>query len=360
MLVSDSTVRGGVFFAYPGKPDLRAETLREAADLLRAAMVVPCETWEGLDVDGRLIIGRITEAIDRADTLVAEVGTLNSNVFFEVGYALARGKHIRLLLDETDATAIRHWKDLGLLQSVGRIDYGGNAETLVQRLTSMQPEAASERLWDDLVSDARPRDPRSVFYTGVPVKFKAAQDLDRLLSRRRDLVMRSSNGDDLGLAPIKFYAGEIYRSAVGLVHLLAPHRIRADVHNARASLLAGMVRGLDLPLKMIAEEGFAPPLDYQDLLYVYSTSRGLQDHVNSWLDTLPPVDSRLKRPGRLVLKVELPVRDFGQYVAEYEADELEDYFIETGEFASILRGGSAVFVGRKGTGKSANMLRAAS
>jgi hypothetical protein len=59
-------------------------------------------------------------------------------------------------------------------------------------------------------------------------RFKAAQDLDRLLSRRRDLVMRSSNGDDLGLAPIKFYAGEIYRSAVGLVHLLAqgPGKVR--------------------------------------------------------------------------------------------------------------------------------------
>ena len=128
MLVTDDTMRDGLFFAYPGKPDLRAETLREAADHLGAVTGVECETWEGLDVDGRLIIGRITEAIDRADTLVAEVGTLNSNVLFEVGYALARGKHIRLLIDETDATALRHWKDFGLLQSIGRIDYGGSAE----------------------------------------------------------------------------------------------------------------------------------------------------------------------------------------------------------------------------------------
>ncbi|HEY8651487.1 MAG TPA: hypothetical protein VIL87_00120, partial [Dermatophilaceae bacterium] len=169
--MTDDTMRDGLFFAYPGKPDLRAETLREAADHLGAVTGVECETWEGLDVDGRLIIGRITEAIDRADTLVAEVGTLNSNVLFEVGYALARGKHIRLLIDETDATALRHWKDFGLLQSIGRIDYGGSAEILVRRLTSARLGAASERLWDDLVRDARPRDPRSVFYSGVPVAF---------------------------------------------------------------------------------------------------------------------------------------------------------------------------------------------
>jgi len=54
----------------------------------------------------------------------------------------------------------------------------------------------------------------------------------------------------------------------------------------------------------------------------------------------------------------LPER-FGEYVAEYEADDLPYYFVETAEFQRVMSPGTVLFVGRKGTGKTATMLRAA-
>ncbi|PZE94807.1 hypothetical protein DEI95_05130 [Curtobacterium sp. MCBD17_008] len=106
---------------------------------------------------------------------------------------------------------------------------------------------------------------------------------------------------------------------------------------------------------MVVEEGFESPLDYKDLLYTYDSAAGLQEYVRSWLEALPKQAGTNKRLGKLALDIELPLRSFGQYVAEYERDELTEYFVETSEFRSILAGDSKVFVGRKGTGKTATM-----
>jgi len=45
-------------------------------------------------------------------------------------------------------------------------------------------------------------------------------------------------------------------------------------------------------------------------------------------------------------------------VAENEADELDDYFIETASFDEVLDRKTTIFIGRKGTGKTANLLQA--
>ena len=355
----EHTDGGAVFFAYPGTPELRSETLRDAAMAISDRLAVPVKTWQGLEVEGRLIIGQITSAIGEAATVVAEIGGLNSNVLFEVGYALSLRKNVWLVLDESDTTATRAWRDLGLLSGVGYIPYGGSSEALYSAYAQRRPDLSSAALWDDLLaSAASPRETRGLFYFPTSLRNDAARALDRGLLARRDLVVHNANEDEHGLGSLAWYVGQIYRSSAALIHLLGPQRTRAQVHNARASLLAGIAHGLELPVLMVAEESFQAPVDYQDLLYQYLTAKGLTDHVNRWLDGLPVLGSQ-RRLGRVELKIELPVQSFGEYVAEYEQDSLPDYFVETAEYQTVLRGGTSIFTGRKGTGKTANMLSAA-
>jgi hypothetical protein len=63
-----------------------------------------------------------------------------------------------------------------------------------------------------------------------------------------------------------------------------------------------------------------------------------------------------------VLRLATELRDFhvqlGDYVAENESAHLQEYFIETTVSADIINGTQSVFVGRKGTGKTANLLHA--
>jgi hypothetical protein len=186
----------------------------------------------------------------------------------------------------------------------------------------------------------------------------APRNLDRELTKRRNLAVLRGDEDERGYAPLSFYAEMIYASAASLIYMLGPQRTRASVHNARASLLAGIAAGLGKPLLILAEDSFAPPIDYQDLLFQFGTARSMVGKVNQWLDELP--SHLISTPARVREALGLPL-NLGEYVAEYEADNLGDYFVHTAEFDRVLsdQAGTAVFVGRKGTGKTATMLQAA-
>ena len=344
-----------VFFAYASQPGLRAEAMRDAIQACQAR-AIDARGWEGLRVEGHLLVDRITEAIETADACVAEISSSNSNVLFEAGFALARGKDLFLAIDETDQEAVKAWTGLGMVETIGRINYGGNSQKLAEVLAD---RLAGERthLMERLLANARPREANAIFAPGVPHKFNAAERLERLLERKTHLNLLAFQ-DELGLAGLAYYVEEIYRSSAVILHFMKPSRVRAAEYNSRVSLLAGIAHGLDLPLLMVAEEGYRPPLDYKDLLFVYPSTAKLLDRVNDWLATLPTPTGSNKRLGRLKLDIELPVRSFGQYVAESEKDSLTNYFVHTNEFEAVLAGRATVFTGRKGTGKTACMQQA--
>lgn len=313
-------------------------------------------TWEDLHTEGRFIIDPILEMIDKSDACVAEISSNNPNVLFEAGYALARGKPLFFAIDESDQDAMKAWSGLAFIDTIGRINYGGNSHVLANKIAGLTAEPAPP-LIESLLANAKPREANAVFAPGVPHKFNAADRLERLLERKTDLKLLASQ-DELGLGPLSYYVEEIYRSSAAVLHFMKPTRIRADTYNGRLAFLAGIVHGLDLPLLMVAEEGYEPPLDYKDLLFVYPTTVKLTEHVSNWLATLPSPKGSNKRLGRMKLDIELPVRTFGQYVAESEKDSLTNYFVHTNEFEAVLTGRASVFTGRKGTGKTATMQQA--
>jgi hypothetical protein len=346
------------FLAYPGSPPLLAETMRSTAVKISTRAGVDARTWEDLKVDGRVMIAEILKSIDESAVVLGDVGALNPNVLFEVGYAIATEKQVLLTLDTSSIEAKRNWQELGVLSSIGYTGHECGSDELAAQYASLAPELRTDNLWEGLLvsGSVRPRDPRTIFYLPIGTRGDAGKVLDRTLLARKNMSVNTADEEVQGLAPLSWYAAQIYASSAALVHLRAPSRVRAKVHNARASLFAGMAFGAGLPTRLIAEEGFDPPLDYQDLLYIYSTARQLGPAVTYWLDNLPAMDGT-KAAARKKLAAELP--RFGEYVAENEQDALADYFVETGQYEAILEKASAVFIGRKGTGKTANMLTAA-
>jgi hypothetical protein len=313
--------------------------------------------WEALVVDGRVLIDRITEEIDARASFLAEVSSMNFNVLFELGYALARNKPTWLAFDETDLDAERAWAEVAIFSTVGRTEYGGNVERLAGRFYDTNL-AKTPPLAESILAGAKPREPNAVFAPPLPIKITAATTLERYLDRQTHLKILASS-EDLMIAPLEFYAREIYRSSAVVLHLLGPTRKRANEHNARASFLAGFAHGLELPLLMVVQSGFESPLDYRDMLFQYDTSAELVNKVDAWLNALPKSPGTQRRLGRLQLDIELPIRSFGQYVAEYESDELGNYFVQTSEFSAVVAGDAKVFAGRKGTGKTATMSQVA-
>jgi hypothetical protein len=333
--------------------------MREAARKLEERTELAVRTWEQLRVDGRLIIGEVLRAIDSSSTVVAEITDLNPNVLFEIGYALAADKQVVLCLDTSDGRAQQNWKEFGLLTSIGYIPYESSSEALVTEFLRSRPDLREDSLWEELLisGGVGPRKPRTLFYMPLGTRADVGKALDRILLARKDLSVATADEEEQGIAPLSWYAVQIYQSSAAILHLRGPQRARSLMHNARSSMFAGMAHAIKLPTLLVAEQSFDPPLDYNDLLFRYSTAKRLAAYSDSWLDELPS-ERQLHGAGRRKLAAELPFRRFGEYVAENEQDQLPEYFVETGQYDRVLTSQTAVFIGRKGTGKTANMITA--
>ncbi|MBM7460272.1 P-loop ATPase, Sll1717 family [Rhodococcus coprophilus] len=340
------------FFAYAGSPALRAESMRDAVAATSQRGIRACG-WEDLSVSGRVIIDIVTKKIDECDACVAEVSSSNPNVLFEAGYALARNKKLFLALDESDEEALKSWQSLGIVDSLGRIDYSGNSQKLAAEVCKRTLEVEDPFI-EGLLSGGRPREENAIFAPGVPHKFNSAERLERLLDRKTHLNFLASQ-EEFGLGSLAYYVQSIYRSSAAILHFMKPTRTLAPAYNARLAFVGGIAHGFEIPLLMVAEEEYQAPLDYRDLVYVYQSTVKLTEYVEEWLKVLPTAPGSRKRLGRLKLDIELPIRTFGQYVAESEKIELNDYFVHTNEFEAVLSGRASVFTGRKGTGKTATM-----
>lgn len=344
-----------IFAAYTNKDPLRAESIRRALTLLRERGVTTV-SWEELSNIGSPMIDPICRAIRESEIVLAEVSVMNLNVLYEAGYAAAQGKQLWLALDETDVEVMKRWENVRFFVTLGSIFYGGNSDRLASQAIDESTPKPERDITINLLLNGSAREANTLFAPSLPHKFDAGQQLDRMLSRNR-LFKLLGTGEDLGYAPMDYVTKLIYRSSATLIQLMAPTRNGALEHNARASFMAGFSHGLELPTLMVAEPGFESPLDYKDQLFIYDNSASLQRHVTAWIDNLPAPKSQY-RPGRLNLRIELPLTSFGAYVAEDEIIDLRRYFVETSEFRRILEGRQRVLIGRKGTGKTATMLQA--
>jgi len=348
-----------IFVAYAGSDSLRADAVRNASELIARRLGLSVLTWEQMQSTGNLLIQQIQEKIRASKVVIAEISSLNANVLYEVGYAISQNKHIWLLVDYTDETVRHNWKTLGLLSGIGYSDYQGDSERLYSLFSAEYPSLLTRQTaWEEMTNSlsAVSADPRTLFYLPTSLRGDGPRSVERTLMKRKSLTVLSADEDERGYAPISYYSELITKSTAALIYLLAPSRTRARMHNARASLISGLASGLDRPVLMVAEHPFDAPFDYQDLLYVFSSARAASSHVDHWLELLP--QSLSARPIGLQLALGLPQR-FGEYVAEYESQDLANYLVETAEYRRVTSSGSAIFVGRKGTGKTATMLRAA-
>ena len=107
---------------------------------------------------------------------------------------------------------------------------------------------------------------------------------------------------------------------------------------------------------MIAPAPFEPPFDYRDLLMVYRESEHCKASVQSWLTRvfMTRVEAKLAAADSELTLLEFHI---GETTAENEELELGKYFVPTPSYAAGLRSRVGVFVGRKGTGKTANLYR---
>lgn len=366
-MASLSTHRPVGFFAYASAPPSIPATIKAAIESINKSQHAELISWESLSVGGKYIIQEICDAIDDADFFCADITTINPNVMFELGFSIARDKRIWLTRDDSYVDSKGEFEQLRLLTTIGYKPYT-NAEQIIKGFFADNPhltlaETIFRESIEPLLTPSQEHNP--LLY----LKSRHDTEGSVRVSRVADRLVPKPILDDpreSSVQPLYWYGQKMLFAPGVLVHFLSPQREGSKLNTARYALVSGLARGFDKPLLMLTEQNdVLAPMDYRDQMRYYTTPAEAGRLTEAWLQEISAAGNILPTTPSQVgaVKLATELRDFhqqlGEYVAENEADLLSEYFVETTAHMDIINGTQTIFVGRKGTGKTASLIQAA-
>ncbi len=147
--------RPGGFFAYAADP-ATSEIVGRATAELNDGAVVYVVTWEQLRVSGKIVVNAVCKAIDEAAIFCADITSLNHNVMFELGYAIAQNKRIWLCYDPTFTASATNFEQLKILTTVGYAKYSNSYDIVRQFLADRPYEDLESTIFRDVIEPNLP------------------------------------------------------------------------------------------------------------------------------------------------------------------------------------------------------------
>jgi hypothetical protein len=356
------------FFAYASAPHSIPATIKAAIESINKGQKAFLVGWETLGVGGKYIVQEICDTIDDCDFFCADITTINPNVMFELGFAIARDKRIWLIRDDSYVDSKAEFDQLRLLTTVGYRPYT-NAEQIIKGFFGDNPHLTLEDTIfrgsiEPLLAPSKEKEPM------LYLKSRHDTEGSVRVSRVMDSLDPKPILDDpreSSVQPLYWYGQKVLYAPGILAHFLSPQREGSRLTNARYALVSGLAQGFDRDLLMLTEHhDVLAPMDYRDQMQYYTTPAEAGKLTEEWLTQISGGRISLSvnaKPSHLTaVKLATELRDFhqqlGEYVAENEADQLTDYFVETTAHMDIINGTQTIFVGRKGTGKTASLIQA--
>ncbi len=353
------------FFAYPSSPGSAGEAIRAAVAEINDLEQVKIQTWEELRISGNYVIERVLSAIDQADVFCVDLTDLNPNVLFELGYAIATNKRIWTIFDTTYADSSERLGKLSLLSSLGYTSYVNSKDIKKGFLSDRPHEDLSNTFFRNAIAPhlmGRTHD--TVLYLKSRFDTEASVRITDRVGRSLPVVI--DDPAESAVKSIAQYAKEIFAVEAVLCHFTSPRRIGSNLINSKYAFICGLSVGMQKPTLMLSEGEFLTPLDYRDLLHHYDNSRSAELRLDEWLLPFETAYAKFRAKKHLdsaqaARQNDLRSLDIGTYLAENESKDLvEKYFVETVAYRDALNGRHALFVGRKGAGKTALFLKLAS
>lgn len=347
------------FFAYAARPTSAGDCIEPAIVEINNGGSVNLRSWKENQVNGRIILNKIIQAIDQSDFVCADLTGLNDNVLFEIGYAIVKRKPLFLINDVTHSDSFRRYSELGLLTTIGYSSYTKSSD-IVQAFYVERPDTAQPKLWDDLLELQNPDDEKkALLILNGQVDTNYNQEVVNQADYYR-LPFVLDDASESKVQSLSWYATQLMKVPAVVVQFSSTARSGHELHNAKCAFISGLAFGLDLRLKMIAENPYTTPMDYRELLRRFSNRKECGDIVGEFLDGV-----QLDIAGLLLQKSHTKDRkkrksqfqriSFGEIIAEHESDVLAEYFVETAQVQNLVKNEYNIIVGRKGTGKTATL-----
>lgn len=354
------------FYAYPADPPSLAETVESAIDRINATGLVKVRGWKTLATAGRIIIHEVCAVINDCDLFICDLTYPRMNILFELGYAVAKRKPIWITLDASFEQARRDFRKLGLLSTVGYAAYRNSFE-LVEQFFSDEPFKNLEpSIYNSVIRSVVEAQTQSpiLLYLKCESNTEASVRLTRRL-RKADIPLMTDDPEEISSQPLSWYALNTFYACGVVAHLIDEIREGRSLRNAKYAFVSGMAYGFEKRLQLLAHAPFSPPVDFRHLLLVHETAAECENTVNGWLpavrqDYLKQREEYRMRQTETEAEISLRRIELGRYIAENEEHELSKYFVVTSAFKEAIDTSQyRIYVGRKGSGKTANLYQIA-
>lgn len=345
------------FWAYSNHPHKVKEDIDDVVKQINESGVISIKTWEMMGIDGNIIVNEILKEINACDVFLCELSNLNDNVLFELGYAIAHKKKIRIFIKRSLQNVSDEFKNLNLLTPIGFVDYINSGQIL-------------NSLWklvDDAEVDILSKMTSGTFmskYSNL-LYMKSFYDVNSSISLTRaidelNIKLVVDDPNEVSTQTLDWYVKNLITCNSFLAHLQSIDYEGSTIHNAKISLISGIALGLNIPMLMLVEEPFEIPTDFNKIIKVYSGKNECVSFFQEWYrenkDEITAEDKFQQYTQQEIRALSgLQNINLGENLAENESERLLDYFVETSSFQEALNRNLSIFIGRKGTGKTANL-----
>jgi hypothetical protein len=350
-----------IFFAYESGHQENIDAIKKAIqEFNKHQKTYIASTWEDLGVSGKIISATVCSAINQCEIFACDMTYINHNVLFELGYAIGKKKKLLILLNNTVDGAVGNYSSFKIIKNVGFEPF----TNYKQILASLQKGEKGEIiLLNQLVNINEIRkDTHDILYIASKIETQASLDLTEMFKDSKYNII-FDNTAEVEYQTLIWYITNLLRVRSIVIHLLGTEKENYHYSNAESSLYAGLGCGLGKKVLLIAPSPFRAPIDYSDILLEYKSTEECVIKAEEWIDVnvetvLPESAYAITTAGVLEQrKFDLLKLGVGYVVAEEEKDSLLNYFIEIEAYKRAFDKKQSIFVGRKGTGKSAIFIK---
>jgi len=348
-----------IFFAYQSGPSDNVDAIQSAVNEFNKQNNNHyfAKTWENLKINGTIINYRVLEAIDRAKIFACDLTYMNHNVLFELGYAIGRKKKLFLMLNETVKGAKENFTNFKILKNVGYTAFTNSKDILRGLREKHDFETV---LIEELVNlNKIANNCMDIFYIHSSIKNQAEIEIQDKLNELKYKIIRDDSSET-EYQTLTWYIESLIKAKSVIIHFLGKDKSGDFAENAKHSLYAGLGCGLDKCVLLIAPSPFNAPIDYTDILVEYNDAKSCVRKVADWLNArVGPADQSkvISNTHKEEHDLNLLKLGLGCEIAEEEKNDLLYYFIETRSYQLAFEKTKTIFVGRKGTGKSALYIK---
>lgn len=347
-----------IFFAYESGHQDNIDAITKACSEYNSHQKsYYAKTWEELKVGGRIINKTILNAIDNCEIFACDLTYLNHNVLFEFGYAIAKKRKILVFLNDSVKGASQNYQDFRIFRNIGYEPFV-NYKNILKEL-QVKAHIQSHLLDEIIKFDKNEEKSFDIFYVTSKIKNQASLELtDEINSLGLKLV--SDDVSEVEYQTLLWYIKSIITSKNVIIHLVGYDKNESSNENAESSFFAGFACGLGRKVLLVAPHPFKAPIDYEDILIEYHNSQDCVERTLDWIfkvDEAQPALEVKEKAATSEIQLNLLKLGIGCEIAELERKELLNYFIEIDAYRKAFSRNSSIFVGRKGSGKSAIFIK---